>query len=433
MIQDAILKPPLVFHGSGGQESQTEDQFIKYTYPIAKEKGGTEIHMIWTDTPCRITCWGHGNWTIDAFQNPSIEFVVAQHPWLENECIYADLILPANTTLEVEDIVTNTRQGPHFQSITIQGKAMEPIGESKSDYEIVLAVAEKLGMGKKFSEGKTTWDLIKDVYDTMEISSMITWEEFKEKKCFIYPTAKDWEDDPPGFRKFYEDPEHNPLKTPSGKLEFYSERLAKYFPDDKERPPSPQWIEKSETHDERISSEKAAMFPLLCMSNHGRWRTHAQGDDITWCRETPTGKVLGPDGYRYEPVWLNPKDAAARGIKDGDIVKVYNERGVVLCGARVWERMMAGVAYVDHGARHDPIIDNVDRGGAINTISPNGTVSKNACGQATSGYLVDVQKVTERDYQEWRAKDPKAFDDCFKRDYDPAYGPRFNGWVEGGM
>ncbi len=433
MIQDAILKPPIEFNGSGGQESQTEDQFIHYTYPIAKEKGGTEVHMIWTDTPCRITCWGHGNWTIDAFQHPSIEFIVAQHPWLENECLYSDLILPANTTLEVDDVVTNTRQGPHFQSVTIQDQAMQPIGESKSDYEIVLAVAEKLGMGKKFSEGKTTKDLIKDVYDTMEISDQITWQEFWDKKCFIYPTAKDWEKDPPGFRAFYDDPVKNPLKTPSGMLEFYSARLAEHFPDDKERPPSPQWIEKGVTHDERLSSERAAMFPLLLMSNHGRWRTHAQGDDITWCRETPTGKVLGPDNYRYEPVWLNPKDAANRDIKDGEIVKVFNERGVVLCGARVWERMSPGVAYVDHGARHDPIIDNVDRGGAINTISPNGIVSKNACGQATSGYLVDVQKLTEKDYQEWRAKDPASFDDCFKRDYDPAYGPRFNGWVEGGM
>jgi molybdopterin guanine dinucleotide-containing S/N-oxide reductase-like protein len=433
MVQDAIIKPPLVFHGSGGQESQTEDQFIKYTYPIAREKGGTEIHMIWTDTPCRITCWGHGNWTIDAFQHPSIEFIVAQHPWLENECLYADLILPANTTLEVEDVVTNTRQGPHFQSITIQEKAMEPIGESKSDYEIVLAVAEKLGMDKKFSEGKTTKDLIKDVYDTMEISDQITWKDFWDKKCFIYPVARDWENDPPGFRRFYEDPEHNKLQTPSGKLEFYSARLAKYFPDDKERPPYPQWIERGLTHDERISSERAAMFPLLVISNHGRWRTHAQGDDITWTRETLTGKVLGPDNYRYEPVWLNPKDAARRGIKDGDIVKVFNERGVVLCGARVWERMSPGVAYIDHGARHDPIIDNVDRGGAINTISPNGIVSKNACGQATSGYLVDVQKVTEKDYQEWRAQDPVAFDAAFKREYDPASGLRFNAWVEGGM
>jgi trimethylamine-N-oxide reductase (cytochrome c) len=433
LIQDAILKPPLTFIGSGGQESQTEDQFVKYTYPIAKEKGGVEVHMIWTDTPCRITCWNHGNWTIDAFQHPSIDFVVAQHPWLENECIYADIILPANTTLEVEDIVTNTRQGPHFQSVAIQEQAITPIGESKSDYEIVLEIAKKLGMGEKFSEGKTTQDLEKDVFDTMEMGKMISWNEFMEKKYYVYPVAKDWENDIPGFRKFYEDPVKNPLPTPTGKLEFYSARLAQYFPDDKERPPSPKWIEKSETHDERISSERAAMFPLLCMSNHGRWRTHAQGDDISWTRETPTGKVLGSDGYRYEPVWINPKDAEKRGIKDGDIVKVYNERGVVLCGARVWERMMPGVAYVDHGARHDPIIDTVDRGGAINTIAPDGITSKNCVGQATSGYLVDVQKVTEKDYQEWRKIDPEAFDDAFKREYDQASGLRFNAWVEGGM
>jgi molybdopterin guanine dinucleotide-containing S/N-oxide reductase-like protein len=433
LIQDAILKPPLTFIGSGGQESPVEDQFIKYTYPIAKEKGGTLVHMIWTDTPCRITCWNHGNWTVDAFQHPSIEFVVAQHPWLENECLYADIILPANTTLEVEDIVTNTRQGPHFQSVAIQEQAIQPIGESMSDYEIVLEIAKKLGMGRKFSEGKTTRDLQKDVYDTMEMQAMVSWKEFFEKKYYVYPVAKDWEKDTPGFRKFYEDPVKNPLPTPTGKLEFYSERLAKHFPDDKERPPHPKWIEKSETHDERISSERACMFPLLMMSNHGRWRTHAQGDDITWTRETPTCKVRGADGYMYEPIWINPRDAEKRGIKDGDIVKAFNERGVVLCGARVWERMMPGVAYVDHGARHDPIIDNVDRGGAINTIAPNGITSKNAVGQATSGYLCDVQKVTEKDYEEWRKMDPEAFDSAFKREYDPAAGLRFNAWVEGGM
>ena len=115
----------------------------------------------------------------------------------------------------------------------------------------------------------------------------------------------------------------------------------------------------------------------MLMSNHPRWRTHAQGDDCTWARETPTGKVLGPDNYNYEPVWLHPVDAAARGIEHGEIVKIFNERGIVLGGACVWERLMPGVAYIDHGARHDPIIPGkVDRGGAINTIAPNGLTSK---------------------------------------------------------
>jgi trimethylamine-N-oxide reductase (cytochrome c) len=89
LIQDAIFKAPqapLDFHGAGGQESPTEEQFDRYSYPIAKEKGGVPIHMIWTDTPCRITCWNHGNWTIEAFKEPSIECIIAQHPWMENEC-----------------------------------------------------------------------------------------------------------------------------------------------------------------------------------------------------------------------------------------------------------------------------------------------------------------------------------------------------------
>jgi anaerobic selenocysteine-containing dehydrogenase len=268
----------------------------------------------------------------------------------------------------------------------------------------------------------------------MEIDYLCTWEQFNDKKYFVFPTAADWENDSPGFRKFYEDPDGNPLKTPTGKLEFYSARLAEHFPHDKERPPIPKWIEKSETHDERWQSERAKMFPLLLMSNHGRWRTHAQGDDITWTREAPTCKVTGVDGYKYEPAWINPKDADKRDIRDGDIVKVFNERGVVLCGARVWERVMPGVAYVDHGARHDPLVPGmVDRGGAINTIAPYGVSSRNAVGQATSGYLVDVQKVTEKDYREWRALDTEAFDNAYKREYDPAAGLRFNAWVEGGM
>jgi trimethylamine-N-oxide reductase (cytochrome c) len=232
--------------------------------------------------------------------------------------------------------------------------------------------------------------------------------------------------------EFYEDPEINPLPTPSGKLEFYSESLARTFPDDKERPPIPKWIEKSETHNERISSDRARMFPLLLISNHGRWRVHAQCDDISWTREILTCKVPGPDRYKYEPIWINPKDAENRGIKTGDIVKLYNERGIVLCGALVWERIMPGAVYIDHGARVDFIIPGkVDRGGAVNLISPGGTASKNCLGQATSGYLVNVKKVNEQDYQEWRKINPEAFDDAFSREYDQASGLRFNAWVEG--
>jgi hypothetical protein len=85
----------------------------------------------------------------------------------------------------------------------------------------------------------------------------------------------------------------------------------------------------------------------------------------------------------------------------------------------------------DHGARTDFIIPGkVDRGGAINLISPRGTASKNCLGQATSGYLVEAKKVSEQDYKEWRKLNPEAFDDAFSREYDPGAGLRFNAWVE---
>jgi molybdopterin guanine dinucleotide-containing S/N-oxide reductase-like protein len=430
LIQDAIMNPPVHFWGTGEIETGTADQFVKYTYPVAKEKGGTEIHMIWTDTPCRTTCWNCGNDTIEAVRSPKIECVVAQHPWLENDALFSDIVLPGNTTLEVEDIMPCIKQGDSFQSVLLQEHAIDHIGESKSDYECVAEVAKKLGRYEQVTGGKTVHEWQKFIFDNMGFDKWVSWKEFKEKGYFVFPIAKDWKKDPAGLFNFYKDPKANPLPTPSGKLEFYSERIAKHFPDDKERPPIPKWIEKSETHDERIGSNRAKVYPLLMMSNHGRWRVHAQCDDISWTREAPTCKVQGFDGYKYEPVWLNPIEAERRGIKDGDIVKVYNERGAVLGGARVWERLMQGVTYMDHGARVDSIIPGkLDRGGAINTIAPGGLVSKHCAGEATSGYLVEVEKVDMKQMEEWKKQYPEAFE----REYDPASGLRFNGWVEGGM
>jgi anaerobic selenocysteine-containing dehydrogenase len=415
---------PLEFHGAGAIEAPVNNQFQKYTFPI--KNGGSRIRMMWTDSPCRTTCWNGGNQTEDTLRSPQVECIVAQHPWLENDCLFADIILPANTHMEVDDIVTNIRQGGQFADVMLCEKAVEPVGESKSDFEIVLEIAKKLGYEEQVSEGLTTEDIQKKVFSYMNLEERMSWEEFKEKKYYLYQAAEDWEQDPPGFRKFYEDPQKHPLGTPSKKLEFYSERLAKHFPDDKERPPSPQWIERSEMHDERLSSPRAKDYPLLLMSNHGRWRVHAQCDDITWTREAPTCKITGPDGYKYEPIWIHTSEAAKRGIEHGEIIKIFNDRGIVLGGAYVTERLRPGVAYMDHGARIDPIIlGKVDRGGAINTIAPRGTTSKNAVGQATSGYLVEVAKISEAEWAEWKKANPEAF----KRPYDPGAGLRFESWV----
>ncbi|MFW5811028.1 MAG: molybdopterin dinucleotide binding domain-containing protein, partial [Thermodesulfobacteriota bacterium] len=417
---------PIKFYGTGAIEALVKDQFNEYTYPIPEEEGGTQIHMMWTDCPCRITCWNGGNETEIAMRNPKIECVVTQHPWMENDTYYSDIILPANTYMEVDDIITNIRQGTSQPNIMIADKAIEPIGESKSDFEIVVEIAKKLDLEETITEGLTVFDMQKKVWEYMGGEHLVSWEQLQEKKYWIYNTAEDWKEDPPGLRKFYEDPEKNRLPTPSGKLEFYSEALAKAFPYDKERPPIPKWIESSAMHDERLSSHRAKMFPLLLMSNHGRWRVHAQCDDITWTREAPTCKVTGPDGYKYEPMWINPKDAEKRSIEHGDIVKMFNERGIVLFGAYVTERLREGVVYADHGARHDPIcVGKIERGGAINTIAPGGITSANCVGQATSAYLVQVERLSGEEMDRWRREYPEAFE----RKYDPAAGLRFDAWV----
>jgi trimethylamine-N-oxide reductase (cytochrome c) len=277
-------------------------------------------------------------------------------------------------------------------------------------------IAEKLGLLKEYTRGMTQEDIRKNGFNTSGVQDYTTYEKFKEKGYFVVPTDPDWDKYPAGLLKFHEDPENHPLKTPSGKIEFYSQNLARHFPDDKERPPVPHWIEKGESHDEGLSGERAKKYPLLILSNHGRWRVHANHDDITWIREIPTCKVRGADGYAYEPLWINPDDAKARDIRQGDVVEVYNDRGVVLGGAYVTERVMPGVVYMDHGARYDPIVPGeVDRGGAINTITPHNTTSKNATGMAVSGFLVEVGKA---DMAELKKQYPEAFG----RPYDPDAG-----------
>jgi trimethylamine-N-oxide reductase (cytochrome c) len=378
--------------------------------------------MIWTDSPCWITCWNDSNSFIEGLRSPKIEFILAQHPWLENDCLFADIILPVNTRFEEEDIGSDMQNG-QFYTAAYEGQCIESLGESMSDYEIVCKIAERFGLLEEYTGGLSVKEWIKTIFENSGVQNMITFDELVEKGYFVIPTDPEWKNRPAGMKEFYDDPDHHPLKTPSGKIEFCSQNLTKYFAGDKERPPVPHWIEKGESHDERLSSERAKQYPLLIVSNHGRWRVHANCDDISWTREAPTCKAKGPDGYYYEPVWMNPADAAARSIENGDVVKVYNERGAVLGGAYVTERLMPGVAYMDHGARYDPIVPGeLDRGGAINTITPHNTTSKKATGMVVSSFLVEVERA---DLDELRKKYPEAF----KREYDPGAGLRFSARV----
>jgi molybdopterin guanine dinucleotide-containing S/N-oxide reductase-like protein len=420
LLHEAILNPPVTWYSSTFR-GLVDEQFKQYRYPL---EGASEIHMIWSDDACFSVCWNAGNRMIQAFRSPKIEFILMQHPWLEDDCLYADIILPVNTKFEEEDI--GAAYSHTYDLIFPEGKCIEPIGESKSDYEIVGEIAKKLGRYEEFTEGKSIKEWIRFGFERSGVASMVDWEELNKKGYYVVPPVDGWDKAPAGMMEFYKEPEKHPLHTKSGKIEFYGQWLAEHFPGDPERPPVPHWVPEGVTHQESPQSKRAEKYPLLLVSNHPRWRVHAEHDDVTWLREIGTCKIKGPDGYLYEPVWINPVDAASRGIKNGDIVKLYNERGAVLGGAYVTERVIPGALSQDHGARHDPITDSLDRGGSNNLICPANTTSKNACGMATSGYLVEVEKVSPAQMKQWRDRYPEAF----AREYHPADGLRFNAWIE---
>jgi anaerobic selenocysteine-containing dehydrogenase len=421
-VPKCILEGYAEWYGCESETAPREDQFVKRVYPAP---GCSRIHAVWTDSPSWITCWNSGNDYVRAMQHPSIEFMWCQHPWLENDALLADIILPVNTKLEEDDIAADIFSG-QYNLLFPERKCIEPLGESYSDYEIVCMLAERLGLLEEYTGGKTIPELIKYGYETSRCADLISWEELNEKGYLVIPTADGWENEPAGFELFYKDPEKYPLSTPTGKLEFESTGLKEHFPDDPERPPIPKWIPKGPSHEETLGTERAKKYPLLVVSNHPRWSVHSQHEDITWLREIPTCKVTGPDGYQYHPCWLHPTTAAERGIKSGDVVSIYNDRGTVLAGAYVTERIMPGVVYIDHGAKWDPIDPGViDRGGAINTIVPRNTTSKNAVGHAVSGFLVEVEKT---DLEALKAKYPEAFE----RPFHPCAGPGLEACILGG-
>jgi trimethylamine-N-oxide reductase (cytochrome c) len=420
LIHEAILNPPITWYGTTLLAEPRENQFKQYNYP---EDGCSELHMIWTDSPCWITCWNGGNKLIDAVRSPKIEFMLAQHPWLENDCLFADIILPVNTKFEEDDIAADGISG-QYNTLIHEKRCIEPLGESKSDYEVVCMIAERLGLLEEYTDGKSVEDWIKLGFEHSGVAELISFEEWKENGYYVIPTDPEWDKDKPGYREFYEDPEKHPLQTPTGKLEFYSQSLAEHFPDDEERPPSPKWIPYGETHQESLLCERAKDYPLLVVSNHPRWGVHANHDDISWFREISTCKIKCADGYQYQPVWINPSDAAERGINQGDVVKIFNERGEVLAGAFLTERIMPGAISIDHGAKYDPIVPGeLDRGGAINTIVADKLTSKNCTGMATCGILAEVERV---ELGAMMRKHSAAFE----RPFHPAAGPDTKSFIK---
>ena len=141
--------------------SRRKSSSSEHTYPAP---GCSEVHMIWTDSPCWITCWNDSNTYIQALQSPSIECIVAQHPWLENDCLMADIILPVSTRFEMLDIGNDLGSGV-LTSVFVEEPCIDPVGESLSDFDVVARIAEKLGLWEEYTLGKTMEEKQKLAFD----------------------------------------------------------------------------------------------------------------------------------------------------------------------------------------------------------------------------------------------------------------------------
>jgi trimethylamine-N-oxide reductase (cytochrome c) len=271
-----------------------------------------------------------------------------------------------------------------------------------------VLLADKLGMKDEYTDGgRTDIDWAKAYYEISDLPKLMSWEEFDKKGYAIISPGDDYKSTP-ALRWFYEgrdcdtpdrmnpkrgtDKGHE-LSTYSGKLEFVSRSLTQNFPDDDERPPMPQYIQSWEGH----KSELIEKYPLQIISPHPRFTFHTHYDKHTdWLNEIPGHRII-KDDYAWWPVRINQTDAAERDILNGDIVKLYNDRGAVLCIAVVTERVPAGIVHsYGSSANYDPIepgkAGSVDRGGCVNILTSSRMMSKNAPGMTPNSCLIEIEK-----------------------------------------
>ncbi len=412
LFPEAILNPPVHWLGEGFCTKSLEQQFIPYTYP---EPGSPEIKMFYRYGGSFIGTLPEGKRWLQAYQSPKLEFIANQDCWWCGETRYADIILPACTNLERNDIAEfsncgwmspDTISSCNHRIIIYQQKCIEPIGESWSDYAIFSALAERLGIKQEYTECKTEEDWIKKMFDCSDLPKHISFEEFKKKGYFLVPLPEDYKPTP-ALRWFYEGRKcdtpdfNNPkrgtakgkeLATYSGKIEFVSQSLKQQFPDDEERPPMPRYIPSWEGH----TSELAKKYPLQLISPHPRFSIHTHFDHTPWIWDIPHQRML-KDGYYYLTTRIHPMDAEARGISNGDIIKLYNDRAEVLGIAYITERVRPGVIHAyEASAKYDPIEPgkpgSIDRAGCVNLLASNRMISKNAYGFAPNSCLVEVSK-----------------------------------------
>ena len=315
---------------------------------------------------------------IGAWRKP--ETIIIHEQFWTTTAKAADIVLPVSTTLERDDLGFASREG---QLIAMQ-KLREPIGESKSDFEIFASISRAMGQGDAFSDGRSVEQWLRHMYNEFRASStslgnLPNFDEFWKVGRIALPLQNEPKVMLAAFRA---DPDRAPLPTPSGKIELFSSEIASFGLES--CPGHATWIEPAEW----LGAEDRHRYPLHLLSQEPSRRLHSQLDHSPHSR---AGKIRG-----REPVFINAVDATRRGIRNGDIVRVFNSRGAFLAAAQIAEDLLQGVAVIATGAWFDPEVwdpaNRLERHGNPNAVTLDIGSSDLAQATVAQTCLVEIEK-----------------------------------------
>lgn len=312
-----------------------------------------------------------------------LETVVAiDYNWTAT-CRFADIVLPACTPYERNDL--DAYGSYSNRGVIAMHKLIDPLFNSRSDFDIFRGLCRRFSRESEYTRGKNEMQWVEFLYEecrkenALKEFPMPAFAEFWKKSFVLFPPGKPWV----RHADFRADPEVNALGTPSGFIEIVSRKIERFgYPDCKGHP---IWMEKTERSHGGPGSDR---FPLWLQSVHPDKRLHSQ-----LCESAPLRATYSIAGR--EPVFIGPQDAAARGIRQGDLVRVFNDRGQLLAGAHVSDNFPPGIVRIQEGAWYGPTgpeIGALDTYGDPNTVTLDIGSSSLAQAQAANTCVVQVEK-----------------------------------------
>jgi biotin/methionine sulfoxide reductase len=315
-----------------------------------------------------------------AWQKP--ETIIVHEPWWTATARFADIVLPATTSLERNDIGAGTRDC----YVIAMHKAIEPVGQARDDFAIFADLAHRLDCAASYTDGRDEMGWLRHLYERFRTGARTNealpdFDQFWEKGWLEIPRRSA---EYVMFDQFRADPVTHRLGTPSGKIELYSERIASFGYAD--CPPHAAWLEPVEW----LGSSAALTHPLHLVSNQPRFRLHSQMDVGPVSAQ---GKIGG-----REAIAINPVDAKSRGIADGDVVRVFNTRGACLAGAVITAQVRSGVVQLSCGAWYDPADQSADAicaHGNPNVLTYDRGTSRLGQGPSSATTLVEIERASD--------------------------------------